>query len=304
MEKTRILLLGGTGQIGGDLRPLLDQFQVHTPDRRQLDLSRPESIRECVRSFAPQMILNAAAYTAVDRAESEVDLAAAINTVAPAVLAEEAKRTEASLVHYSTDYVFDGTKSSPYVETDPLCPLNVYGKTKADGEEAIRATDCDHVILRTSWVFGPRGSNFLRTILKLAAERNELRIVDDQIGAPTSSESVARATVELIGQWLRAGRRFEQRSGTYHLTASGYTSWFGFANAIVRRHGGLCVKKIVPIPSREYPTPARRPLNSRMDCLKIRDAFGISMPEWEEALASALRALKGPGHLNISSAPA
>jgi dTDP-4-dehydrorhamnose reductase len=294
MEKTRILLLGGTGQVGGDLRPLLDQFQVHTPDRRQLDLSQSESVRECVRAFAPHMILNAAAYTAVDKAESEPDLAGAINTAAPAVMAEEAKRTGVSLVHYSTDYVFDGTKSSPYVETDPVCPLNVYGKTKADGEAAIRVTGCDHVILRTSWVFSPRGSNFLRTILKLAADRNELRIVDDQIGAPTSSESIAHTTIELIEQWLRGGRRFEQRSGTYHVTASGYTSWFRFTNEIVQRHGGLGVKKIVPIPSREYPTPARRPLNSRLDCLKIRNTFGVSMPEWEEGLASVLRVLKAP----------
>lgn len=300
MEKTRILLLGGTGQVGGDLRPLLDQFQVYTPDRCQVDLSRTESVRECVRSFAPQMILNAAAYTTVDKAESEVGLAAAVNTAAPAVMAEEAKLTGASLVHYSTDYVFDGAKCSAYVETDPVCPLNVYGKTKADGEEAIRVSDCDHVILSTSWVFGPRGSNFLRTILRLAAERNELRIVDDQIGAPTSSELIARTTVELIGQWRRAGRRFEQRSGTYHLTASGYTSWFGFANEIVQRHGGLYVKKIVPITSREYHTPARRPLNSRLDCLKIKEAFGISMPEWEEGLASVLQALKGPGPSSMS----
>jgi dTDP-4-dehydrorhamnose reductase len=296
MSLAKILLLGKNGQIGGDLQPLLAEFsEVLATERASLDLTRPEIIRECVRSFRPEVIINAAAYTAVDKAESEPALAAAINATAPGVLAEETMRIGALLIHYSTDYVFDGTKSDPYIESDPTHPLNVYGRTKLAGEEAIRASGCNHFIFRTSWIYSPRGSNFLLTILRLSREREELRIVDDQIGSPTSSASLARATLQVLRQWsLEDPRTAERKSGTYHLTASGHVSWFGFASAILERHKQhekqrLRVRTMIPIATSEYPAAARRPRNSRLDCSKIADVFGVNMPHWTTQLATILK---------------
>jgi dTDP-4-dehydrorhamnose reductase len=300
--RPRILLTGRNGQVGGDLYPLLTSMgEVLATDRATLDLTDGNKIRERIEQFRPDVIINAAAYTAVDKAEREPELAHAINATAPGVLAEESARCGALLVHYSTDYVFDGTKLEPYVESDPINPLNVYGRTKAAGEQAIRNSGCDHLILRTSWVYSPRGSNFLLTILRLARERDELRIVDDQIGAPTSSEAIATATTQLLKQLLVRGRERFKESGTYHLTADGHCSWFEFANEIIRSipDDGLRVRKVIGIPSSEYPTPARRPLNSGLNCSRIFQAFGIKTTDWRTALYSVLKSIHS---LNLPSA--
>ena len=293
-----ILLLGKNGQIGSELCPLLAGWaDLHVADKRTLDLLEPRRIREFVRSLKPHVIVNAAAYTAVDKAESEPEVAALVNTSAPGILAEEAASLDALLVHYSTDYVFDGTKPEPYVESDSINPLSVYGKTKAAGEELIRASGCKHLIFRTSWVYGPRGSNFLLTILRLAHEREELRIVDDQIGAPTSSEAIAQATFQVIKKCVLEHRSVTlARSGTYHMTASGHVSWFGFASEIIRQCAdqSLRLRKVIPIPTSEYPTPARRPFNSRLNCLKLADTFGVSLPGWREGLAAVVESLGHP----------
>ena len=223
----RILLTGKNGQVGWELqRTLAPLGEVVVLDRRQLDLSDPDQIRERVREISPDLIVNAAAYTAVDRAEAEPEPAMAVNGTAPGLLAEEAKRIGAAIIHYSTDYVFDGAKTTPYTEEDAPNPLNVYGRTKLAGEQAVQAAGVPHLILRTSWVYGMRGKNFLLTILRLAREREELKIVDDQIGAPTWSRTIAEATAQILtsGAWPVSGA-----SGIYHLTASGSTSWYGFA---------------------------------------------------------------------------
>lgn len=288
-----ILLTGASGQVGGELAPLLaDLGQCVTPTSVELDLARPEAIRDFVRRTQPDVIINAGAYTAVDRAESEPDRAFAINAQAPAVFAEEAARTGALLVHYSTDYVFDGTKSAPYVETDTVAPVNVYGATKAQGEAAVASSSGPHLVLRTSWVFGPRGTNFPRTMLRLARERTELRVVEDQIGAPTSANFVAAISRDLVQQWLRDGARETARwSGVYHLTAGGFTSWYGFARAVLDqdpRREEQRVTRVVPVTTAEYPTPARRPLRSVLDCAKIEREFGVRRSAWTEQLAGVL----------------
>ena len=287
----KILLTGRNGQVGGDLYPLLTKMgEVLATDRSSLDLTRPENVRECVRTFRPDVIINAAAYTAVDKAESEPDLAHGINTVAPGVFAEEAAKCGARFIHYSTDYVFDGRKTEPYIESDPVNPLNVYGRTKAAGEEAITHTDCAHLILRTSWVYSRRGSNFLLTILRLAREREELRIVNDQIGAPTSSQSIAEITVQILQHCLRQAPSKLTTKGIYHLTAAGHCSWYEFTCEILRRASSqdFRVKKVSPIPSTEYVKPARRPLNSRLDCSKIVKAFGVNLIDWHTSLGSVV----------------
>ena len=233
----KILLTGKNGQVGGELARLLPEIgDVIAVDRQQLDLAHPDQIRRTIRDIRPQLIVNAAAYTPVDQAEEEESVARAINTDAPGVMAEEAKKIGAALVHYSTDYVFDGAKDTPYEETDPTNPLNAYGRTKLDGEHAIRQAAVPHLILRTQWVYGIRGKNFLLTILRLAAEREELRIVSDQFGAPTWSREIARATVNVLSQLLRpnAGAQpFERVSGVYNMTAAGQTNWHQFAVAIL-----------------------------------------------------------------------
>lgn len=291
----RILITGRNGQIGWELqRTLMTLGQVVPVDRAAMDLSDPDSIRDCIREVRPDLIVNAAAYTAVDKAESEPEVAMAINGVAPGIIAEEAKRSGAALIHYSTDYVFDGTKTGPYTEDDAPNPLSVYGKSKLAGEEAIRAVGCPHLIFRTSWVYGARGKNFLLTILRLAKERPELRIVDDQVGAPTWSRHIAQATAHILGRlycpithdpspMTRSPSPIPKMSGTYHLTAGGQTTWFGFAKAIMNHalpipHHPL--PELLPIPTEQYPTPAARPKNSVLSNAKLARALGLTQPDW------------------------
>jgi dTDP-4-dehydrorhamnose reductase len=245
-----------------------------------------------VREVKPTLIVNPAAYTAVDKAESDVEAAMRANGEAPGVLAEEAKRLSAALVHYSTDYVFDGTKDSAYVEDDEVKPQNVYGKSKLAGEQAIAASGCDHLIFRTSWVYGARGKNFLLTMLRLGAERDELSVVADQIGAPTWSNTIAALTANVLAQAVSADDGWwSGKSGVYHLTAGGSTSWHGFAEAIFEK-SSLTKKPVVkPIPASAYPTPATRPANSRMSQRKLLDAFGIEAPDWRDALDLCMRGL-------------
>jgi dTDP-4-dehydrorhamnose reductase len=271
----KILLTGRNGQVGWELeRSLAPLGQVIATDLATLDLADADATRLAVRAAKPDVIVNAAAYTAVDKAESERDLAHAINATAVGVLAEETKRLGALLVHYSTDYVFDGTKPSPYVEDDAPNPVNVYGASKLAGERAVQASGCGYLILRTSWVYGPRGSNFLLTMLRLARERPELQVVDDQFGAPTSSLAIARATAQL----LRRGA-----GGLYHLTAAGAVTWCGFARAILARAG--IATPVRAIRTEDYPTPAKRPRNSRLDCSRLCADFGLSLAPWEEQLS-------------------
>jgi dTDP-4-dehydrorhamnose reductase len=287
----KILITGANGQVGWALqRALASLGEVVALDQSELDLAQPDALRAQVRAIAPDAIVNAAAYTAVDRAESEPELARTVNAIAPGVLAEEAQRLDAVLVHYSTDYVFDGTKPGPYVESDPTNPLNVYGRTKLEGERAIGASGCRHLTLRTSWVYGTRGNNFLLTMLRLANERRQsLRIVDDQIGAPTWCQEIATATAALLARPELAGRGAD---GLYHLTASGATSWFGFAQAIFASPEmarlGLMPPALEAIPSSAYPTPARRPANSRLDCGRLAERAGIRLATWDEALKRCL----------------
>ena len=286
----RILLTGASGQVGWELaRALAPLGEVIGLDRSRLDLAQPDALRETVRAIAPTAIVNAAAYTAVDRAESEPEVARTINAIAPGVLAEEAQRLDAILVHYSTDYVFDGAKPEPYVESDSTNPLGVYGRTKLEGERAIGASGCRHLTLRTSWVYGARGHNFLLTMLRLARERRQLRIVDDQIGAPTWSREIAQATAALLARPELAARGAE---GLYHLTASGSTSWYGFAQAIFGSPEMARLRVAPPaieaIPTSAYPTPAQRPLNSRLDCGRLFSRARVRLVAWDEALARCL----------------
>jgi dTDP-4-dehydrorhamnose reductase len=278
----RILLTGAGGQVGWELKGTLAALgEVKAFDRAQLDLADTPRLVAAVRATQPDAIVNAAAYTAVDKAESECDAAFAVNATAPRVLAEEARRAGALLIHYSTDYVFDGEKSAPYVEEDKTNPISVYGESKLAGERAVAAVDGRHLILRTSWVYGPRGRNFYLTMLRLARERPELRVVDDQVGAPTSSLAIARATVQLL-------QRHAQ--GLYHMTAAGETSWCGFARAILARAG--VATPVIAIGTKDYPTPARRPRNSRLDCSKLRREHGVALAPWEEELAEVTLAAR------------
>lgn len=297
MRNRRIVVIGRTGQVGWELRhKLACHGQVVGQESPAIDLKNPDSLRTALRSAEPAVIVNAAAYTAVDKAESEPEMAMAINGTAPGVLAEEAKRMGSILVHYSTDYVFDGTKQGEYVESDTPNPQNVYGKTKLAGDEAIRASGCEHLILRTSWVYGARGNNFLLTMLKLAAERSELRIVDDQTGAPTSSECIAQGTANILAQVMGpSGAGLDGRSGVYNLANAGATTWFGFAQALLTRSAaklGTSMPKLIPIPTSGFPRPAARPVNSRLSCRQLEETFGVCMPAWEDALALVLETLK------------
>ncbi len=300
----RVLVTGAGGQVGTELaRALQGRAEAVCLDRSALDLADPAAIAARVREVRPRVILNAAAYTAVDRAEAERDLALAINGVAPGVLAEEARRAGALLVHFSTDYVFDGTKEGPYVEGDPTAPVNAYGATKLAGEHAIAAAGGEHLVLRTSWVYGPHGRNFLLTMLKLAETRPELRVVDDQRGAPTSSRQIARGVVSLLGGGERpldeAGiAQAAAASGLYHFTAAGETTWHGFAQAIfevrsARSGGTLAAPRVIAIPTRDFPTPARRPANSLLSNARLEAAFGMRLGSWREGLDEALSAVQG-----------
>ncbi|AXM97569.1 dTDP-4-dehydrorhamnose reductase [Pseudomonas plecoglossicida] len=285
----KILVCGHNGQVAQALATQLAGLgAIHLLGRDQLDLARPQALREPLRQLAPDLIINAAAYTAVDQAESEPEAAYAINADAPRVLAEEALRLGAPLIHYSTDYVFDGCKATPYTEADRPNPLSIYGRSKLAGEQAIAAVDGEHLILRTSWVYSLHGRNFLLTMQRLLQEKPQLRVVDDQIGAPTWAASIATSTRALIERW-QAGQAGAW--GTYHLTAQGETSWFGFAQAIAAQleARGLPCAELLPIPSSEYPTPAHRPLNSRLDCTRLAREWDIHLPHWQQALIDCLK---------------
>jgi dTDP-4-dehydrorhamnose reductase len=291
MKNPKILIFGRIGQVGWELRHKLACLgEVSNMDYPEIDFSKPDTIREAVRAAEPSVIVNAAAYTAVDKAEAAPEPAWAINAAGPGVIAEEAKRLGALMVHYSTDYVYDGSRQGAWVETDKPNPLNVYGQTKLAGDEAIQAVGGDYLILRTSWVYGARGANFLLTMLRLAKERPELRIVDDQTGSPTSSECIALATADILAQVVSpAGGGLAGRSGVYHLTNSGETTWFGFAQAFLSKQE-VC-PKLTPIPASAYPLPAIRPVNSVLSCQRVAETFGVRMPSWELALDLVLETL-------------
>jgi len=284
----KILITGQHGQVSQALQQRLpDIGALIVLGRDQLDLANPGQIREHIRSNRPNLIINAAAHTAVDQAESEPDAAFAINAIAPGILAEEAKALGIPLIHYSTDYVFDGSKPAPYTETDAPNPLGVYGQSKLAGEQAIAAVGGEYLILRTSWVYSDHGKNFLLTMQRLLQEKPHLRIVADQIGAPTWAGTIALSTRALIERW-QAGQAGGW--GIYHLTAQGQTSWFGFAQAIgehLRAQGKTCAE-LEAIPSSAYPTPAKRPLNSRLDCSRLQQQWHVSQPQWQDALRECL----------------
>ncbi len=295
----KILLFGKGGQVGWELQrslaPLgeLTALDFDSSDFHA-DFTRPAALADTVRALRPDVIVNAAAHTAVDQAEAEPDIAAYLNTEAPRVIASEAAALGAWLVHYSTDYVFDGSGSTPRDETAATGPLNAYGRTKLDGENAIRASGCRHLILRTSWVYAARGGNFARTMIKLAAERETLQVIDDQIGAPTGADLLADITAHAI----RAVQRGPQLAGTYHAVAAGETSWFGYARFVIEwaRANGLPVKvaaeAIQPVPSSAYPSAARRPLNSRLATAKLQRAFGLTLPHWQSGVERMLMETK------------
>ncbi len=284
----KILITGQHGQLSRELQQRLQGLgELIVLGRDKLDLANPAQIRQQVHAHRPDLIINAAAHTAVDQAESEPDLAFAINAIGPGVLAEEAKTLGIPLIHYSTDYVFDGSKPAPYTEADAPNPLGVYGQSKLAGEQAIAAVGGEYLILRTSWVYASHGKNFLLTMQRLLQEKPQMRIVADQIGAPTWAGSIADSTGALIERW-RSGEPGEW--GIYHLTAQGETSWFGFAQAIgehLRQQGKACAE-LEPIPSSAYPTPARRPLNSRLDCSRLQQQWHVSQPQWQDALRECL----------------
>ena len=284
----RILLLGQHGQVSQELqRALQGAGELRVLGREQLDLAQPELIRQHVLRLRPELIINAAAHTAVDQAESEAELAFAINATAPGILAEAAAELGAALIHYSTDYVFDGSHAAPYRESDSTNPLSVYGRSKLAGEQAIQAVGGMHLILRTSWVYSQHGKNFLLTMQRLLQERESLSVVADQIGAPTWAGTIAQTTAQLIEHW-RTGHAGPW--GVYHLSAQGETSWFGFASAIAThlRSQGKTVATLQPIPSSAYPTPAQRPLNSRLDCRRLQQDWHVQLPDWQSALDECL----------------
>lgn len=285
-KKPRVLLLGCTGQLGTELQKILPRSaEVVACSRETADLADAASIRAAVQSARPNYIVNAAAYTAVDRAESEPEKAFAINASASGILAEEAVQCNAWLLHFSTDYVFDGSAGRPWLETDAPHPLNVYGKSKLAGEEAIAATGCRHLIFRTSWVYAAHGNNFLCTMLRLAAERPRLTIVDDQIGSPTAAHELARGVCAVLAR-LEDQAASSVASGVYHMTCGGSTSWYGFAVRIFSEfQGRIAAPELVPIPSDEFKTPAVRPRYSVLDNGKLERVFGLRLASWEDALA-------------------
>lgn len=291
-ETPRILLLGKNGQVGWELRrTLLPLGRVTALGSEDVDLADPGATRAAVRETKPDLIVAAAAYTAVDAAEEEPELAMAVNGTAPGVLAEEAERSGAAIVHYSTDYVFDGGKSEPYTEEDEPSPINVYGETKLAGERAVRDSGAPYLLLRTSWVYGLRGKNFLLSILRLAREREELRIVNDQVGAPTWCRAIAETTAQTLAQSRGDFAGFlRENGGLYHLSAAGQTSWHGFASEILTHQeaSSLAPTELTPIPTSEYPTPAARPLNSLLSSSRLERTSGLTMPPWEKQLELCL----------------
>ena len=303
--KPVILLTGKNGQVGAELLRLLPQVgEVVALSRDELDLSNPTDIRRAIREVRPQIIVNAAAYTAVDQAETDETTARTVNAEAPGLMAEEAKKIGAALVHYSTDYVFDGTKKTPYDETDPVNPINVYGKTKLAGEDAIRSSGLPHLIFRTSWVYATRGRNFLLTILRLATEREELRIVSDQVGAPTCASEVAAATTKILTRLLRNNGVFLslEINGTYHMSAAGQTTWYDFAKAILEKAEAgssslewlaratqgqrLVARRVTPVSTKEFRSPTPRPAYSVLSNSRINQTFGVALPNWYDQLQS------------------
>jgi dTDP-4-dehydrorhamnose reductase len=291
----KILLFGRNGQVGWELQrslaPLGELVALHS-DSPDLcgDFTDLEGIARTVRAVAPDIIVNAAAHTAVDKAESEPELARTINALAPGVLAQEANRSGAWLVHYSTDYVFDGSGAKRWLESDPTGPVSIYGSSKLEGEEAIRLAGCRHLIFRTSWVYAARGGNFARTMLRLARERDRLTVIDDQIGAPTGADLLADVTAHAI----RTALLRPEVSGLYHLVAGGQTSWHGYAEFVVEfaRQAGIAIKvapgAIEPVPTSAFPTPAQRPKNSRMDTGKLQKTFGLNLPHWQSGVVRML----------------
>ncbi len=295
MKPPGLLLLGADGQLGWELRrALLPLGELSALGRAQADLSDPSGLRELLDRLRPAVIVNAAAYTAVDRAESEPELARQVNADAVALLAEYAARSGAWLVHYSTDYVFDGSAQRPWREDDAPNPLSVYGRTKLQGEQAIRASGCAHLILRTSWVFAARGNNFARTMVRLAQEREQLRVVADQFGAPTSAELVADVSALALHRLLREPRLAQDNTGLYHLSSSGSTSWHGYAQHVLRHVAarGMALRcdehAVQPITTAEYPLPAPRPANSRLDCAALQDWLEVRLPAWQPQLERML----------------
>jgi dTDP-4-dehydrorhamnose reductase len=283
----RILITGKNGQVGTELSRLYQsRGDVVLTGREECDLSSEQAIRDTVGRVKPTIIINAGAYTAVDQAEKEPVLCFAINARAPQVLAQEAARLDALLIHYSTDYVFNGEKAQPYLESDSISPVNVYGESKAAGEAAIAEATTRYLVLRTSWVYGAHGKNFLRTMLRLGAERPELRVVDDQLGAPTSAAAIASATARLVEESLSSA------PGIYHMTAGGSTSWCGFARAIFDAGVLSTQPRVQPISSADYPTPARRPANSVLSNDKFAHAFGFRLPTWQQQLNEVLAGMQ------------
>ncbi|HEX2918060.1 MAG TPA: dTDP-4-dehydrorhamnose reductase [Edaphobacter sp.] len=296
---TRILLTGVTGQVGGELaRTLAPLGEVVAPTREDLDLTNASSIRDVIQAVQPRWIVNPAAYTAVDKAESEPDLAYAINAGAPKVIGEEARRIRAGVIHFSTDYVFSGEGLRPYMETDATGPVSVYGASKLAGEEALAASGAGYLVFRTSWVYGSTGKNFLRTILKAARDRDRLRVVADQHGAPTWSRDLARMTAHVIGRIeSEASDRdlhgaLDRRKGIYHASGAGETTWFGFAQQAVamlqERDPQAKLAEVDAITTAEYPTPAKRPENSRLNCEKLVSSFGWKMMDWRDSLREVM----------------
>ncbi len=290
----KILLLGRNGQVGWELqRSLAPLGELIALDRNSTpcgDLSNLDALAETVRSIKPDIIVNAAAHTAVDKAESEPELARTLNALAPAVLAEEAKRADAWLIHYSTDYVFDGSGDQPWLETDATAPLSVYGATKLEGEQLIQQSGCKHLIFRTSWVYGARGGNFAKTMLRLAQERDSLNVINDQIGAPTGADLLSDVTAHAI----RTAQQHADVSGLYHLVAGGETSWHGYASFVLDlvRCAEVQLKVapdgVKPVPSCAFPTPAKRPHNSRMNTTKLQQTFNLHLPNWQEGVVRML----------------
>jgi len=291
----KILLTGKNGQVGFELqRALAPLGTVHAVGTADCDLSDANALRALIQSVKPQLIVNPAAYTAVDRAESEQEKARAVNTVAPGVMGEEAQRLGAAVIHFSTDYVFNGNHTMPYKESDAVDPQSVYGQTKLDGERALAQATPHHVILRTSWVVGAHGGNFAKTMLRLAADRDELKVVADQFGAPTSAALLADVTAHLARQLQREGAT-KFPFGTYHLAAAGETSWHEYARFVIGEavKAGKAIKaapeRIIPIPASAYPTPAKRPQNSRMDTSHIQSTFGLQLPHWQQGVSHILQ---------------
>lgn len=290
----RILLTGTSGQVGGALEKALHRSeQILTPGRRELDLSDPDSLPAALDNLAPELIINPAAYTAVDRAEDEADIAFRVNAEAPSVIAQWSARHSVPLVHFSTDYVFSGSGDRPWREDDLGEPLSVYGKSKLQGEVGVRDAGGVHLIVRTSWVYTSHGKNFFRTIIRLARERPELRVVSDQVGAPTSARSIAEAIATLLPSDVSDMREVFSKAGSMvHIANSEWTSWYGFAMKIVNglrdRNVALKAIEVVPIQSSDFPTRAVRPLNSRLDLTRAASSFGLCMPSWQDALASEL----------------